>query len=101
MAIPGKSFALGVLVAAACSLSACGTDPGDRAVSGGLLGAGGGAAIGAIAGHTTTGLIVGGVAGALAGGLSDPCSVNLGAPIWRNKHASREDYKRRCGHYPR
>lgn len=86
---------------AAFGLSACGTTQGDRAVSGGLIGAGAGAAIGSLVGNPGAGAVIGGVAGAATGALSDPCDLNLGAPIWRDRHASREDYYRRCGHYPR
>ena len=84
----------------AFALSACGTTPGDRAVSGGLLGAGAGAAIGSLSGNAGAGAVIGGVAGAATGALTDPCSVNLGDPVWRNQRASREDYYRRCGRYP-
>jgi len=85
----------------ALALSACGTTPGDRAVSGGLLGAGAGAAIGSLSGNAGAGAVIGGVAGAAAGAVTDPCSVNLGDPVWRNQNASREDYYQRCGRYPR
>src|SRR5690242_9235445 len=77
-------------VVGAFALSACGTTPGDRAVSGGLIGAGTGAAIGSLSGNAGTGAVIGGVAGAAAGAVTDPCSVNLGDPIWRNRNASRE-----------
>jgi len=87
--------------AALLVLSACGTTTGDRAVSGGLLGAGAGALIGSTVGNAGAGAAIGGVAGAAAGALSDPCDVNLGDPVWKSHHASREDYYRRCGHYPR
>jgi len=86
--------------AGAIALSACGTTPGDRAVSGGLIGAGAGAAIGSLSGNAGTGAVIGGVAGAAAGAVTDPCSVNLGDPVWRNQNASREDYYQRCGRYP-
>jgi osmotically inducible lipoprotein OsmB len=82
-------------------LSACGTTPGERAASGGLIGAGGGAAVGAIAGHPVEGALIGGALGAVAGAVSDPCKFNLGDPFWKNTNASREDYYQRCGHYPR
>lgn len=78
------------------ALTACGTTPGDRAVSGGLIGAGTGAAIGAAAGSAGTGALVGGVAGAAVGALSDPCTLNLGDPWWRD-HGGRSAYERRCG----
>ena len=87
--------------AAAFGLSACGTTQGDRAVSGGMIGAGAGAAVGAMVGNPAAGAVIGGVAGAATGALSDPCDLNLGAPVWRDRHASREDYRRRCGHDPR
>ena len=93
-----KTLALGAVLAA--SLSACGTTTGDRAVSGGLLGAGAGGLIGSLSGDAGTGALIGGVAGAAAGALTDPCSVNLGDPVWRDKQATREDYYRRCGRYP-
>jgi len=82
------------------ALAACGTTTGDRTASGALIGAGGGAAIGALAGAPGTGAAIGALAGGAAGAVSDPCKVNFGDPVWRNQHASREDYYRRCGHYP-
>ena len=54
-----------VLIPPAVSLAGCGYDRGDRALSGGLLGAGGGAAIAGIAGgNPGTGALIGGAAGA-------------------------------------
>ncbi len=91
-------LALGI--ASALSLSACGSTTGDRAGSGALLGAGAGALIGSLYGEAGEGAVIGGVVGAAAGAASDPCSVNLGDPVWRDANASREDYYRRCGHYP-
>jgi osmotically inducible lipoprotein OsmB len=83
-------------VSAALALSSCGTTPGDRAVSGGLLGAGAGAAIGSLSGNAGTGAIIGGVGGAAVGALSDPCTLNLGDPWWRD-HGGDAEYHRRCG----
>ena len=85
---------------AVLALSSCGTTQGDRAASGGLLGAGAGAAIGSLSGNAGAGAVIGGVAGAAVGAVSDPCTLNLGDPVWRDQRASREDYYRRCGHYP-
>ena len=66
------------------SLSACGYNPGDRAASGGLLGAAGGAGIAALAGaNPVAGALIGGAAGAAGGALTSPNAVNLGHPIWR------------------
>lgn len=85
---------------AALALSACGTTPVERAATGGLIGAGAGAAVGAATGNVATGAVIGGVAGAAVGAVIDPCTLNLGAPIWKDKNASREDFYRRCGRYP-
>lgn len=65
-------------------LSACGQSTGDRALSGGAIGAGAGALGGALVGGSgTTGALIGGAAGAAAGALTDDDDVNLGKPIWR------------------
>ena len=93
-----KTLALGAVLAV--SMAGCGTTPGDRALSGGLLGAAAGGAIGSLSGDAGTGAIIGGVAGAAAGALTDPCTMNLGDPFWRDARATREDFYRRCGRYP-
>jgi osmotically inducible lipoprotein OsmB len=64
-------------------LAACGHSPGDRAVSGGLLGAGTGAAAGALLGNPLAGAVVGGAVGAGTGLLTSPDNVQLGRPAWR------------------
>jgi uncharacterized protein YcfJ len=84
-------------LAAALALAACGTTPGDRAVSGGLLGAGAGAAIGSLSGHAGEGALIGAAAGAVTGAVTDPCTLNLGDPYWKQR--SREEYYERCGHH--
>ena len=91
-----KRFAASAVVTAALALGACGTTPGDRAVSGGLLGAGAGAAVGSLAGNAGAGALIGGVGGAALGAVSDPCSLNLGDPFWRDNGGDAE-YHRRCG----
>jgi hypothetical protein len=58
-------------------LSACGTDPGERALTGGAAGAAGGAAIGAAFGNPIAGAVVGGVAGAGTGALTSKNQVSL------------------------
>jgi osmotically inducible lipoprotein OsmB len=90
-----KSFAATAAVVA-IALSACGTTPGERAVSGGLLGAGAGAAIGSLSGNAGTGALIGGAAGAATGALTDPCRLNLGDPWWRD-NGGEEAYYARCG----
>ena len=69
---PG-AFAVGVVL----GLSGCTNpyDPGQRAVGGGLLGAGAGAAIGAAAGGgagAATGAAIGGAVGAVTGAATTP-----------------------------
>lgn len=72
-----KKIAMGLALVAGLGLSACSNpyDPGQRAVGGGLLGAGTGAAIGGIAGGgrgAAIGALVGGGAGALGGAATTP-----------------------------
>ncbi len=68
----------------ALGLTACGYNTGDRAVSGGLIGAGTGAAIGAVTGGSPlTGALIGGGVGAVGGAITSPDNVNLGRPAWR------------------
>jgi hypothetical protein len=69
-------FAIGI------GLSACGHSEGDRAITGGALGAGAGALGGAMVGHPVGGALVGGAAGAAAGALTDSDDINFGKPIW-------------------
>jgi len=65
-------------------LAACGDTKGDRALSGGAIGAGVGAVSGAvIGGSPVTGAIIGGAVGAAAGGLTEKKNVDLGKPVWR------------------
>ncbi|PHK94489.1 hypothetical protein CR162_13450 [Pseudoroseomonas rhizosphaerae] len=62
---------LAALVFAGLSLAACGSSPGGRAVSGGLLGAGAGAGVSALTGgNVGTGALVGGGIGAAGGALT-------------------------------
>jgi hypothetical protein len=71
-----RTIISGLLVGSlALGLSACGRDPGTRAVTGGLLGAGGGAAIGGIAGGgkgAAIGAVSGGALGAAGGAVTAP-----------------------------
>jgi osmotically inducible lipoprotein OsmB len=72
------SMVLGVL-----ALAACGQTTGDRALSGGAIGAGAGAVGGALLGSPGTGALVGGALGAGTGALTSPSQVDLGKPVWR------------------
>ena len=73
-----------VLASLGFALAGCGYSRGDRAVSGGLIGAGGGAAVGAVTGGSPlTGALIGGGIGAVGGAVTSHNDVNLGRPIWR------------------
>jgi osmotically inducible lipoprotein OsmB len=79
--IVATSMVLAVLL---FSLGACGYSPGDRAASGGLIGAGGGAAIAAITGGSPlVGAAIGAGAGAIGGAVTSGNGINLGRAIWR------------------
>lgn len=79
-----RASAAGAAVLLTLALAGCGYTPGDRALSGGLLGAGGGAAIaGLTGGAPLVGAAIGGAAGALGGALTSPHAVQLGEPVWR------------------
>ena len=94
-----RIIASGAALSAALILSGCGTTTGDRALSGGMLGAGAGALIGSAAGAAGTGAVIGAVGGAAIGAATSPCDLDLGAPFWR-EHGGRAGYERRCGHEP-
>ena len=69
---------------AGLALAGCGESKGDRAISGGAMGAGAGAALGAITGGSPlTGALIGGAGGAAAGALTDRNDIDLGKPVWR------------------
>ncbi len=64
---------LAAVALCAASLAGCGRSPGDRAVTGGLIGAGGGAALGAATGfNPAVGALVGGAGGAAVGAATAP-----------------------------
>ena len=55
------------------SLAGCGNTPGQRALSGGAIGAGGGALLGvATGGSPLTGALLGGAGGAIIGAVTTP-----------------------------
>ena len=76
-------------VGAPLLLTACGTDPGDRALSGAGIGAATGAVVGAVTPLTPVGgALLGGAIGAGTGALTSPSEVNLGRPVWRGSAAA-------------
>ena len=93
-----KSGAIAAVFGTALALAACGTTPGDRIVSGGLLGAGGGAAIGSLSGNAGAGAVIGGVAGGTLGALTTPPPPRYGY-YDRGYRYSRPYYGSRCYRY--
>jgi hypothetical protein len=63
---------LAVIGALALATAACGDRPVDRALTGGAIGAGGGALIGAAAGNPWAGAAVGAAGGAVIGAATAP-----------------------------
>jgi osmotically inducible lipoprotein OsmB len=89
-----KPASLAAVLAVGVALSACGTTPGERALSGGLLGAGTGAAIGSVTGSAGKGALIGGLGGAAIGALTSPSQINLGSNYHRCVRYS--SYTGRC-----
>lgn len=71
------------LTASLFALGACGSSTGDRAISGGAIGAGVGAVGGLIVGAPLEGALIGGAVGAGTGALTNQDQINLGKPVWR------------------
>ena len=79
-----KLIATFAVILSLFALAACGTRPGERAVSGAGIGAATGAVAGAILGGPVLGAaLLGGAVGAAAGGLTSTHDVDLGKPIWK------------------
>jgi hypothetical protein len=75
---------LAMITALITTLAACGASRGDRAISGGAIGAGVGAAGAAVLNRDpVTGALIGGAVGAGTGALTKEKDVNLGKPIWK------------------
>jgi hypothetical protein len=87
-----KRAGLVTLVFGGLALSGCGTTQGDRALSGGLLGAGTGALIGSVTGSAGKGALIGGLGGLAIGALTSPRDINLGEPIWRRSSGYRHHH---------
>ena len=65
------------------ALGACGNTTGDRALSGGGIGAGVGALGGLMVGAPLEGAVIGGAVGAGTGALTNRSQIDLGRPAWR------------------
>lgn len=75
-------LATGVMLSA-LSLTACGQSTGERALSGGGIGAGVGALGGWMVGSPLEGALIGGAVGAGTGALTNPDQIDLGKPVWK------------------
>lgn len=74
---------LAVLLPVMTGLTACGSSKGDRALSGGAIGAGLGAVgSGLTGGNPWAGAAIGGAAGAATGAVTDKDDIDLGDPAW-------------------
>lgn len=78
-------FSAPLLLLATIGLAGCGYSPGSRALSGGAIGAGTGAIIGAATGGSAaTGALIGGGIGAIGGAVTTHNQVNFGKPLVGN-----------------
>lgn len=75
MKITGPVLAITLATA---GLAGCGSAPGERALSGGALGAASGAAIGSLSGNAGAGALIGAAGGAVVGAATSPRDVCLG-----------------------
>ena len=76
--ITSKVLLMTGLVCTSLALAACGETRGERALSGGAIGAGAGAVGGALmGGDPVTGALIGGAVGAGTGALTDKDQINL------------------------
>ena len=83
------------LAAISSLAAACGTTPGERALSGGALGAAAGAIIGNNTnGHPATGAVIGGAIGAGVGAATTPQ-----APAYSSSLDRRQYFDQRTGRY--
>ena len=74
---------------ATLGLSACGTTPTERGVSGAGIGAGAGAVVGAVTGLSVAqGALIGAAAGGLTGALTRQDQINLGEPAWKQRQTA-------------
>jgi hypothetical protein len=65
------------------ALGACGDTWGDRALTGGGIGAGAGLLGGLLVGSPLTGAVLGGAVGAGIGAATTNDQINGGRPVWR------------------
>ena len=77
-----------LVVALGLTVAACGTAPKERALSGGAIGAGAGAVVGAVTGLSVLqGAAIGAGVGAVAGAVTNQKQINLGSVSDGGRHA--------------
>jgi hypothetical protein len=72
-----------IITLSVAGLAACGNSTGDRALSGGGIGAGVGLVGGALVGAPLEGALIGGAVGAGTGALTNSNQIDLGKPVWK------------------
>ena len=78
-----------LLLAAAMTLSACGSSTGDRTASGAGIGVTAGAVVGAVTGLSVVeGVLIGAAAGGIIGAVTDEDDIDLGKPVWESDSSS-------------
>ena len=78
-----RTHHLALIAAIGIALAGCGNTQAERALTGGGLGAGTGAALTALTGGSlVAGAAIGGAVGAAAGALTNKGDINFGDPIW-------------------
>ncbi len=78
-----RTLLAATVILTAIGLAACGNTKGDRALSGGGIGAGVGLLGGALVGAPVEGALIGGAVGAGTGALTDKDQIDLGKPAWK------------------
>lgn len=99
-----RTTLLSATMVAAFALSACGTTPGERAITGAGLGAAAGAVVGGVTGGDAgTGAIIGGVAGGVLGAATTKDEIDIGDPPWKKSCRERQRRGERidCSRRPR
>lgn len=72
-------------------LTACGTTPEERGVSGAGIGASAGAIVGAVTGLSVVqGAVLGAVAGGLTGAITHSDQIDLGEPAWKQSGINKD-----------
>jgi predicted small secreted protein len=78
-----RTLLAATIILSAASLASCGNTAGDRALSGGGIGAGVGLLGGALVGAPVQGALIGGAVGAGTGALTDKDQIDFGKPAWK------------------